>query len=383
MNAPSDSNDVNVNAGTYEDPLAEAGRSAGVHARPEVDDGHRAGAVRTFRRLALPVGLGLLLIAALVAQARGLRQRASGDADTLAGGGGHGRQDEASAAAGAMGATGGTTSGAADPGGAWTSGTAGTAATRVAAEGRLVAYPGAQVMVGSDLAGTVVRLAVQEKQVVRRGQLLAELRADDLRSQLAEARARVAETEADLRFAARDAERARYLSDQHAGTEREAERTASGRDAALARIETARSEVRRLDAVLAKTRILAPIDGTVVERAVQSGEHVEAGTALLTLADLRRTRVEAEVDEFDAGHVALGAPVRVSVEGYDGRSWRAHVEEIPDSVVARRLRPQDPGRPADTRVLLVKIALDEPHPIKLGQRVEVAIAPPPPRRLMG
>jgi hypothetical protein len=34
-------------------------------------------------------------------------------------------------------------------------------------------------------------------------------------------------------------------------------------------------------------------------------------------------------------------------------------------------------------VLLVKIALDEPNPIKLGQRVEVAIAPPPPRRLIG
>ena len=253
----------------------------------------------------------------------------------------------------------------------------------MAAEGRLVAYPGAQVVVGSDLPGTLVRLTVQEKERVRRGQLLAELRADDLRSQLAEAQAKAAEAAADLRFATQDAERARFLAEQNAGTRREAERTVSGRDGAAARLATVQAELRRLEAVLAKTRITAPIDGTVIERAVQPGEHVEAGAALLTIANLDRTRIEAEVDEFDAGHVALGAPVRVSVEGFEGRTWRAHVEEVPDSVVARKLRPQDPGRPADTRVLLVKIALDEPSPIKLGQRVEVDIAPSPPRRLIG
>ena len=49
------------------------------------------------------------------------------------------------------------------------------------------------------------------------------------------------------------------------------------------------------------------------------------------------------------------------------------MEEIPDAVVGRRLKPQDPGKPEDTRVLLVKIALSEPTPLKLGQRVEIRI----------
>ena len=87
-----------------------------------------------------------------------------------------------------------------------------------------------------------------------------------------------------------------------------------------------------------------------------------------------RTRVEAEVDEFDAGAIGLGAPVEVTAEGHDGVRWAARVEELPDSVVPRRLRPQDPGKPSDTRVLLVKIQLAEATPLKLGQRVEVAIA---------
>ena len=49
------------------------------------------------------------------------------------------------------------------------------------------------------------------------------------------------------------------------------------------------------------------------------------------------------------------------------------IEEIPDSVVNRRLKPQDPSKPIDTRVLLVKVAFAEETPLKLGQRVEVKI----------
>jgi hypothetical protein len=45
-------------------------------------------------------------------------------------------------------------------------------------------------------------------------------------------------------------------------------------------------------------------------------------------------------------------------------------------VVGRRLKPQDPGKPTDTRVLLVKIALQDRMPFKLGQRVQVAIGVP-------
>jgi len=244
---------------------------------------------------------------------------------------------------------------------------------RVVAEGRLVAYPGAEVVVATELPGVVVRLLVDEKDKVRRGQVIAELRADDLRAELSEARARVDEAEADIRFAEVDLGRAERLLAEQVGTQEVADRARRNRDAASARRETALAAVSRLQAVLAKMRIVAPIDGVVILRSVQPGEHLEAGEPLVTIADLDRTRVEAEVDEFDAGRVALGAPVQVTAEGYTGQSWPAKIEEIPDAVVPRRLKPQDPGRPSDTRVLLVKIALDGRTPLKLGQRVEVEI----------
>ena len=248
-------------------------------------------------------------------------------------------------------------------------------ADRVAsAEGRVVTYPGAEVAVGTDLAGTLVSLPVLEKQRVRKGQLVAELRSDDYRAELAEARARVAEAEADITLADFEVERARSLFEKAVGSKQALDKAERDRDAARARRETASATARRLEAVLAKTRILSPIDGVVVARMAESGETVKEGQRLVTVADLSRTRIEAEFDEFDAARVTLGAPALVRAEGFDGQAWRGKVEEIPDAVAGRRLKPQDPGKPEDTRVLLVKIALSESTPLKLGQRVEVTLS---------
>src|ERR1700741_4500247 len=70
----------------------------------------------------------------------------------------------------------------------------------IRAEGWVVAYPGAEVTVGTDVAGTVVRMLVQEKDHVRKGQRIAEIRSDDTRAALEEARATVAQAEADIRL---------------------------------------------------------------------------------------------------------------------------------------------------------------------------------------
>ena len=249
----------------------------------------------------------------------------------------------------------------------------GGAAERVVAEGRLTTYPGAEVLVGSEVAGTIVQLAVVEKQVVRQGQLIAELRADDLRAQFAEAEARIVEAEAEIRLAEAERDRAESLYAQQVDTASRRDKAVRDLEVSTARRTTAVAVATRLEAEIAKRRIVAPIDGVVIVRHVDAGEPVDARAAIVTIADLSRVRVEAEVDEFDTGRLVVGAPVAVSAEGFDGQRWRGTVEEIPDSVQGRRLKPQDPGKPADTRVLLVKIQLDEPTPLKLGQRVEVEI----------
>jgi hypothetical protein len=82
--------------------------------------------------------------------------------------------------------------------------------------------------------------------------------------------------------------------------------------------------------------------------------------------------VEAEADEADAPALRLGALAEVSAQGH-GPAVRGAVEEVADSVTVRRLKPQDPSRPTDTRILAVKVALPSGHRLKLGTTVELRI----------
>lgn len=247
------------------------------------------------------------------------------------------------------------------------------APAQIVAEGRVVAYPGAEVTVGADVSGTLQALRVEEKDRVSKGDVVAVLAADDTRAALRVARARVGEAEADIRLFEAEVARARHLWQEDVGSKQAWDKAERDLDSARARLASATAEVGRLEALVDKTVITAPIDGVVVLRHVHTGETIDAGEPIVTIADLTRTRVEAEVDEFDTARVALGAPATVSAEGFDD-AWRGSVEEIPDAVVNRRVKPQDPSKPIDTRVLLVKVAFATPTPLKLGQRVEVRIA---------
>ncbi len=244
---------------------------------------------------------------------------------------------------------------------------------RITAEGRVVAYPGARVTVGTEVLGTIVNMPVREKAAVKKGDLLVELRSEDVKAGLREAHHHLTEAEAALRLEQLRSRLDRILP---LVTAKEPQQPDARRDmlsAAVARRDAAKAAIDRLEAELAKYRIVAPIDGVIIERHTEPGETVSAASPLLTIVDLRRLRVEAEVDEFDIESVVAGAVATITVEGYPPRHFRAEVEEIADVVVPRRLRPEDPGRSADTRVLSVKVAFREPFTLKLGQRVEIAI----------
>ncbi len=245
----------------------------------------------------------------------------------------------------------------------------------IAAEGRVVAYPGAEVKVGAERAGRLLRVWVEEGRQVRRGELLAEIDSDELRAELAEARAQVAEAEAESRLAEANLLRKRSLVREQILSASDLDQATRDVETTGARIDTARATVSRYEAQLAKSRICAPITGTVISRAVDAGQMVQTGDHAFTIADLDRLRIEAEAHEADAGAVRLGAEAVVTADGYPGRSWRGRVEEIPDSVTLRRLKPQDPSRPTDTRVLALKVALAEPAPLKLGTTVDLRISP--------
>lgn len=245
---------------------------------------------------------------------------------------------------------------------------------RVSAEGRVVAYPGAEVQVSAEAAGRLVRLTVVEGQAVARGALLAEVDADELKAALREARARVGEAEAELRLAETTRTRTARLVEEQIAPAHDLDLSERDVETSAARLETAHAAVARLEAQIAKTWVRAPIGGTVVTRHRDPGETVQVGDALVTLADLSRLRVEGEADEADARALVVGSPVEIVADGYPGRPFRGSIEEVADSVTLRRLKPQDPARPTDTRILTVKVAFNERTPLKLGTTVELRVA---------
>ena len=246
----------------------------------------------------------------------------------------------------------------------------------VAAEGRVVAYPGAEVRVGAERSGRLVRVLVQEGRTVRMGELLAEIESEELQAALAESRARVAEAEAEIRLAKANLERRRRLVEERILAPHDFDEATRDLETAGARRLTALATVERYLAQIGKSRIVSPIAGTVIVREVDAGQTVEAGDHAFTVADLDRLRVEGEAHEADAGAIALNAPVTITADGYPGEAWPGRVEEVPDSVTLRRLKPQDPARPTDTRVLAVKVAFAEKVPLKLGTTVELRIDRP-------
>jgi len=243
----------------------------------------------------------------------------------------------------------------------------------VLAEGRVAVPPGAEITVGAELSGKLVRLFVKERDHVKAGDVLAEVDVKEQQAALNEAWARVKEAGADVDFAARERKRSQQLWNSNVVAEAEHDRSVHGSAVAETRRGSLLAGAARISAHIAKSKIVAPIDGSVTERFADVGEMVAEGSPLLTVTDLSRPRVEAEVGEFDVARVRLGAEVTIRAEGY-AEHWSGKVVEIPDRVVARSLKPLDPSRPVDTRVLMVKVELGEPVPLKLGQRVEVEVA---------
>lgn len=244
----------------------------------------------------------------------------------------------------------------------------------IVAEGRVASYPGGEVTLAAEFPGKLATIHVKERDRVSEGQVLAELDVALDRAALDEAWARVREAESELKYLQKEQQRSQALLSSHVIAEAEHARAAQAVQNAERRKVSLLASAARVSKHIEKARLIAPRAGVVTSRRADAGEMVEAGEPLLTIANLDELRIEAEVGEFDTAQVRMGAGATIKAEGYGTRSWQAKVEEIPDTVVPRQLKPLDPSSPVDTRVLLVKLAPAEKLPFKLGQRVEVTIA---------
>jgi HlyD family secretion protein len=218
--------------------------------------------------------------------------------------------------------------------------------SRVRAPGKI--EPKTQVKVSADIMGKVTRLAVKEGDRVRRGQLLLQLdqtqrRADFVQAQasLASAQARKREADASLKVVQANYQRQRALFEQKLLSQAEWDNASSIYENAATAASTANEEVSRSQAVLSaaadnleKTRILAPFDGVVSALYIEQGEIVimgtmnNVGTQILTVSDLSRMLVKADVDETDVVDIRIGQKAKITVDALPDTSFTGTVLEI-------------------------------------------------------
>jgi len=235
----------------------------------------------------------------------------------------------------------------------------------------------------------VEKIRVVEGQPVKKGQPLLELNVKDAEAQLAEARSKLLRAQNDLRVANNGgrpdaaaqvvgalstavAQRDRLqrshdallrLIEQHAATKDElaandveltkaqaevARLTAAKQEfdrgvsldanQAPLLVQQAQSEVAALEEKVRNGHITAPSDGTLYSLPVKAGDYVRVGDLLAEMADLRKVRVRAFIDEPELGALEPNEPVKITWDALPNRVWMGKTETVPKQVVARGAR---------------------------------------------
>ncbi|MCK6528618.1 efflux RND transporter periplasmic adaptor subunit [Myxococcota bacterium] len=188
------------------------------------------------------------------------------------------------------------------------------------------------VEVGTQVSGIISEILVDFNDLVKKGQVIARIDEALLRIDVEGARARLAQAEAERDLAVVEHRRIATLRESDSATERELETARSAAAVAEAVALAARTSYDRARKNLAYATIAAPIDGTVVERAVDVGQTVNAGFSaprLFTIAgDLSRMRILAAVDEADIGRIREGQEVDFNVQAWPDDTFHGTVRQV-------------------------------------------------------
>jgi len=244
-----------------------------------------------------------------------------------------------------------------------------------------------EVRVAPEVGGRVVANQIREGDTVTRGATLITLDDTELKLQTAAAEANVEAQRAErkrldaeltiaqhhLASAQNDLDRARELEAKGSASTTEREQAenafaeASGKVAALeaeiaavdARIEASRRQVDLLADKLAKTDVKSPINGTVLTKAVESGELIQPGQVVAILADLSDMELKVYVPESDIGKVSLDAAARVAIDAFPERTFEARVARVDSQA---QFTPRDIHMPSERvrTIFGVTLALDNP-----------------------
>ena len=206
--------------------------------------------------------------------------------------------------------------------------------------------PVTSVDVGAQVSGTIKHVYVDYNSVVKKGDLIAEIDPLLLAAKVEQSRADVLSAKADIRKAqatvkndrkTRDRNKELFSRDLIAESDLDSaqadyETAVAALNSAEASLVQARATLEYNETNLGYTKIYSPINGVVVDRAIDEGQTVnssQTAPTLFTIAeDLTKMQVEAAVDEADIGQVKKGQKVEFTVDAYPDMSFTGEVSEI-------------------------------------------------------
>ena len=210
------------------------------------------------------------------------------------------------------------------------------------------------VEVGTQVSGKVEKIYVDFNDVVKKGDLLAELDKQTLNQSLSRAKASLTSAESQLNYAKLTYERTKQLYESNAATLAAYQEAQNSYTQAQMSKRNAQASYDQAKVDLAYAEIYSPIDGIVLDRAVEVGQTVAASFStptLFTLAnDLTKMQVEADVDEADIGQVKVGQRVTFTVDAYMDDVFEGTVNQI-------RMKPT-----TTSNVVTYTVIIEAPNP---------------------
>jgi HlyD family secretion protein len=188
------------------------------------------------------------------------------------------------------------------------------------------------VNVGTQVSGIVDKIYVDFNSHVKAGDLLAELDKKTLKTSLENSEANLENAKANMTYQTANYGRIKALADKNLVAQGDYDQAIFEFTKAKSTLKTAQLDYDRSKINLNYASIHSPIDGVVLERAVDEGQTVAASFStptLFTIAnDLTQMQVEASIDEADIGKVGIGQRVSFTVDAFSDLKFDGQIVQI-------------------------------------------------------
>jgi HlyD family secretion protein len=206
----------------------------------------------------------------------------------------------------------------------------GTVSNTVTATGTVQAIK--TVSVGTQVSGVIDKIYVDYNSHVKAGQLLAQIDTRTLQTSLENSEANMENAQAEMTLQTANFNRIKALNEKSLVSQNDYEQALYNYTRAEATLKTAKLDYNRAKINLNYASITSPIDGVVLERAVDEGQTVAASfntPTLFSIAnDLTQMQVEASIDEADIGKIKEEQRVSFTVDAFSDLKFEGKVTQI-------------------------------------------------------